>query len=76
MYLCSIVKRSKGTFTENGNIRISEAAGRAVIGRAWKLIRGVGEEGQSLVVGGEGGGVGCEGRVIGLPRPQAEPGWS
>lgn len=32
--ICSIVKRSKGTFTENGYMRISEAAGRAVMGRA------------------------------------------
>lgn len=69
-----IVKRSKRTFTENGYLRISEAAGLAVAKRAWKLIRGVGGEGQRLLVGGEGGGVGCEGcGEVGLPRPQAEP---
>lgn len=63
------MKRSKGTFMENGCMRISEAAGRAVEVRAWKLIRGVSGEGKSSVVGGEGCGAG-------LPRPQAEPGWS
>lgn len=52
---CSIVKRSKGTFTENGYMRISEAAGRAVAGRAWKLVRDVGGDGQRLVVGGREG---------------------
>lgn len=49
VYICSIVKRSKGTFTENCYMRISETAGRAVEVRAWKLIRGVGGEGQRLV---------------------------
>lgn len=71
-----IVKRSKGTFTGNGYMRISEAAGRAVEVRAWTLIRGVGGDGQRLVVCGVGGGVCCEGCGAGLPRPQAEPGWS
>lgn len=56
-------------------MRISEAAGRAVEVRAMKLIQGVGGERQWLLLGGEGGSVGCEGCGVGLPRPQAKPGW-